>query len=154
MNKDENLPLQEFIDFVKGPDNKNIFVLEEKGKKYIAKNTNKKSCLELQIDGGIIADREINKCDKGLIVLDDNKCILVELKGCDVSKACLQLHSTLDIFKNNLLKEYNYDYYCRAVVTSMPSPQNYPTSYKILLKKLNNAKNKLICRSKQMEEQI
>ena len=89
-----------------------------------------------------------------IIVLDDDKCILVELKGCDVSKACIQLNSTLDIFKKKLLKVNNYDYYCRAVVTSMPSPNNYPTSYKILLKNLNNCKNKLICKSKKMEEKI
>ena len=62
--------------------------------------------------------------------------------------------SILDIFKKKLLKVNNYDYYCRAVVTSMPSPNNYPTSYKILLKNLNNCKNKLICKSEKMEEKI
>lgn len=154
MNKDKDLPLQEFKNFVNGPSNKNLFVLKENGKEYRAINDNNKSCLELQIDKGIIDNEEINKCDKGLIVLDDDKCILVELKGCDVSKACIQLNSTLDIFKKNLLKVNNYDYYCRAVVTSMPSPNNYPTSYKILLKNLINCKNKLICKSKKMEEKI
>lgn len=154
MNKDNDLPLLEFKNFVNGPSNKNLFVLKENGKEYRAINDNNKSCVELQIDKGIIDNEEINKCDKGLIVLDDDKCILVELKGCDVSKACIQLNSTLDIFKKKLLKVNNYDYYCRAVVTSMPSPNNYPTSYKILLKNLNNCKNKLICKSKKLEEKI
>ena len=113
MNKDKDLPLQEFKNFVNGPSNKNLFVLKENGKEYRAINDNNKSCLELQIDKGIIDNEEINKCDKGLIVLDDDKCILVELKGCDVSKACIQLNSTLDIFKKKLLKVNNYDYYCK-----------------------------------------
>ena len=126
------------------------------------KTSNNDKSVDLGIDapigtwfvGAKIDNEEINKCDKGLIVLDDDKCILVELKGCDVSKACIQLNSTLDIFKKKLLKVNNYDYYCRAVVTSMPSPNNYPTSYKILLKNLNNCKNKLICKSKKLEEKI
>ena len=140
--------------FVKGPDNKKIFVLKEKGKEYRAINQESKSCLELQIDKGIISNVQENKCDKGLIVLDDRKCILVELKGGDVSTACVQLDATFEKFSKSLLLNYKYDYFCRAIVTGMPSPKNYPTSYKILLKKLHNDRSKLICKSKKFEETI
>ena len=60
MNKDKDLPLQEFKNFVNGPSNKNLFVLKENGKEYRAINDNNKSCRELQIDKGII-DRDDKK---------------------------------------------------------------------------------------------
>ena len=44
MNKDKDLPLQEFKNFVNGPSNKNLFVLKENGKEYRAINDNNKSC--------------------------------------------------------------------------------------------------------------
>ena len=153
MDKKIDIPFKN-SKFAKGPDNKKIFVLQEKGKEYKAINKELKLCLELQIDKGIINNQQENKCDKGLIVLDDNKCILVEFKGGDVSTACVQLDATLDKFSKDLLADYKYEYYCRAVVTGMPSPNNYPTSYKILLKKLKNDKNKLICKTKKLEEII
>ena len=64
--------------------------------------------------------------------------------------ACKQLFSTYDKFSKEL-KTWNYDYFCRAVVSNMPSPNNYPTSYRILMK---NDKNKLICKTKKLEEHI
>ena len=153
MKNDVNIPFQNNR-YVKGPENKKVFVLREKGKEYKAINPQLKDCLELQIDKGIIKSVQEHKCDKGLIVLNDNKCILVELKGCDVSTACVQLDATYEKFSKSLLVEHKYEYFCRAVVTGMPSPNNYPTSYKVLLRKLKNDKNKLICRSVKYEEII
>ena len=69
MNKDNDLPLREFKNFVDGPSNKNLFVLKENGKEYRAINDNNKSCLELQIDKGIIDNEEIILND--LVFYDD-----------------------------------------------------------------------------------
>lgn len=153
MNNNEQLhPFTDYPDCVTGPDKRKIIVLEEKGKEYRALNNNEKNCVALQIDKGIIKN-DSSKCDKGLIVIDDKKFYLVELKGVDVSTACKQLFSTYDKFSKEL-KSWNYEYFCRAVVANMPSPNNYPTSYRILMKALKNNKNKLVCKSKKLEEHI
>ena len=51
-----------------GPDNRSIFVLEEKGKKWIGKNINKKIGFTFQIDKDLIKSVETKKCDKGLFL--------------------------------------------------------------------------------------
>lgn len=145
-------PFTDYPEYVTDPDNRKIIVLEEKGKQYRALNDNQKKCVALQIDNGIIKSDSC-KCDKGLIVIDDNKFYLVELKGVDVSTACSQLLETFKRFSTELTA-WNYEYFCRAVVASMPSPNNYPTSYKKLLKELKNNKNKLVCKTKRLEEHI
>ena len=135
---------------VTGPDHRKVISLKEKGKEYRAINDKEKSCVILQIDGGIISGNTGSRCDKGLIVIDDNTFYLVELKGVDLSTACIQLRVTLDYFQQEL-KVWDYDYRCRAVVAKMPSSENYPTSYRILKKRL---KDKLLCKSRVLEEHI
>ena len=154
MNNDKNPahPFESFSDFVFGPDTRKIIVLKENGKEYRALNNDEKKCVALQIDGGIIND-DTPKCDKGLIVLNNKKFYLVELKGVDLSTACKQLHATFDRFSKEL-KAWKYDYYCRVVLSGVSAPNNYPTSYKMLLKRLNNDKRKVVCKTKVLEERI
>ncbi|MCR5622741.1 MAG: hypothetical protein K6G18_12950 [Treponema sp.] len=151
-NKARSHPFEaaEYEAFVTGPDTRKIIVLKEKGKVYRALNDSGKQCVSLQIDGGIIKVKDDSKCDKGLIVLTDGKFYLVELKGVDVSTACSQLLSTLKQFQVDL-KDWNYEYLCRAVVAEMPSKEICPTSYRMLKKLL---KDRLVCKSKQLEEHI
>ena len=75
MNKDKDLPLQEFKNFVNGPSNKNLFVLKENGKEYRAINDNNKSCLELQIDKGIIDNEEKTAWTAGTVIAEGKALI-------------------------------------------------------------------------------
>ena len=111
-----------------GPDNRSIFVLEEKGKKWIGKNINKKKGFTFQIDKDFMKDVETKKCDKGLF-LENGDVYLVELKGVDFNTACKQLIVTLDYCKENL-GEYNY--FCRVVGKEIPKKELYSTSYRSL----------------------
>ncbi|MGI5084538.1 hypothetical protein [Treponema putidum] len=139
-----------------GPDRRLIFAMEEHNKEYIVKNCNKKEACIIKIDGALISSKDVKKCDYGLCV-EDNRFFLIELKGVDLSQACKQLLYTLDYMRQ---KYTNYEYFCRAVVTRMPSkkdktgaPGNYPSSYKKLLQKLLNNEH-LRCASRELHETI
>lgn len=129
-----------------------IFTLKENNREWRAMNQNYICCCSVQIDGVIFKD-DVKKCDKGLIT-EDNRFFLVELKGCDVEQACKQLLTTYETFSK---KYKNYEYFCRAVVSKMPSGKAAPkllgASYRKLQKKLNS-KNKLIYKSVLLEEEI
>lgn len=111
---------------------------------------------EIKIDKGIY-NVETVKCDYGLIVKE--KCFLIELKGVDVEHACEQLIRVLDDFSLKF-KKFNYDYYCRAVVTRMPSKRSAPkllgVNYRRICKKLsaNDSNKKFVCKERQFEEEI
>lgn len=113
---------------ISGPDSRKLFVLEEKGKKWIGKNINKKNGFTFQIDKDFMKDVETKKCDKGLF-LENGDVYLVELKGVDFNTACKQLIVTLDYCKENL-GEYNY--FCRVVGKEIPKKELYSTSYRSL----------------------
>lgn len=113
---------------ISGPDSRKLFVLEEKGKKWIGKNINKKKGFTIQIDKDFMKDVETKKCDKGLF-LENGDVYLVELKGVDFNTACKQLIVTLDYCKENL-GEYNY--FCRVVGKEIPKKELYSTSYRSL----------------------
>ena len=134
-----------------GPDNRSIFVLEEKKKKWIGKNINKKIGFTFQIDKDLIKSVETKKCDKGLFL--ENKYIyLVELKGVDFNTACKQLKVTLDFFKENLGNSYTY--FCRVVGKEIPKKDNYPYSYRLLLSNLHKSKISFEAKSQILEENI
>ncbi len=120
------------------PDNRKIFVLEEKNKKWIGKNLDRKLGVTFQIDNNLMRSVESKKCDKGLF-LETKEVYLVELKGVDFNTACKQLTVTLDFFMNNLGKEYTY--FCRVVGKEIPKKDLYPASYRLLVSKLPKDKN-------------
>lgn len=118
---------------IDGPDKRPVFVLSEKKAIYQAENKNQKEAFTFQIDSNLINSTQTKKCDKGLLI-EDKRIFLVELKGVDFNTACSQLLVTYNWIKTKLP---GYKYFCRAVVKAMPSKQNYPTSYKKLMKITN-----------------
>lgn len=105
-----------------------------KKKQYIRQRIKiKKEAFTFQIDSNLINSTQTKKCDKGLLI-EDKRIFLVELKGVDFNTACSQLLVTYNWIKTKLP---GYKYFCRAVVKEMPSKQNYPTSYKKLMKITN-----------------
>lgn len=150
MSKDDLVPnlLQNSI--IAGPDSRKLFVLEEKGKKWIGKNIAQKIGFTFQIDKDFMNDIESKKCDKGLF-LENNDVYLVELKGVDFNTACKQLLVTLDFCKQNL---GSYNYFCRVVAKELPSKNNYPTSYRQLLAKLPKNNKCFYAKSNVLEEEV
>lgn len=150
MSKDDLVPnlLQNSI--IAGPDSRKLFVLEEKGKKWIGKNIAQKIGFTFQIDKDLMNDIESKKCDKGLF-LENNDVYLVELKGVDFNTACKQLLVTLDFCKQNL---GSYNYFCRVVAKELPSKNNYPTSYRQLLAKLPKNNKCFYAKSNVLEEEV
>lgn len=135
---------------ISGPDNRNTFVLEEKNAKYIANNKNHKNAISFQIDGNLIKSTASKKCDKGLCI-EDKRIFLIELKGVDFNTACKQLDETYTTL-SSLIPDFQYK--CRAVVRKMPSKNNYPYSYRLLLSKLPKETDSFKSASAVLEENI
>ena len=128
MPSDNFLPNLLIKSIITGPDSRKLFVLEEKGKKWIGKNINKKNGATFQIDKDFMKDVETKKCDKGLF-LENGDVYLVELKGVDFNTACKQLILSLNYCKENLGK---YNYFCRVVGKEIPKKELYSTSFRLL----------------------
>ena len=150
MHKDNFVPSLLQNSIIDGLDSRKLFILEEKGKKWIGKNVKQKQGFTFQIDKDLMKNVDSKKCDKGLF-LENNDVYLVELKGVDFNTACKQLLVTLDFCKENLGK---YNYFCRVVAKELPSKNNYPTSYRQLLAKLPKDKKYFDKRSFVLEEEI
>lgn len=85
---------------------RNVISTGERGIKYILNLSPDLNCACFQIDGNLINDANKDKCDRLILVDDDNFLaeIYIELKGVDVNHAVDQLEDTLkdDLFKNTL----------------------------------------------------
>ncbi|MBQ7158993.1 MAG: hypothetical protein IJS09_06195 [Treponema sp.] len=85
----------------------------ENNRTYYADNSNKKRILGFRVDGGLIKSTQTRKCDYALIVEND-LCYLIELKGQGIDDACEQLNKTIKIFSD----EYDVNkIVCRIVVS-------------------------------------
>ncbi len=73
-------------------------VLREPGENRTYKLHNKtgKEIVVYKIDGGLISNDDVLKCDNG-IYTEDNLLFLIELKGADLNHALDQINSTIDI---------------------------------------------------------
>lgn len=49
------------------------------------------------MDGGLIKSSEIRKCDF-VLILENNLCYLIELKGVNLDEACEQISKTMEYF--------------------------------------------------------
>lgn len=78
----------------------------ERGIKYVLKLLPDLNCACFQVDGNLINDAKKDKCDRLILIDDDNFLaeIYIELKGVDVNHAVDQLEDTLkdDLFQNTL----------------------------------------------------
>lgn len=82
---------------------KDVPLREPKEKRvYRLRNSSEKEIVVYKIDGGIICNNEILKCDNG-IYTEDDWLFLIELKGSDLEHALDQINSTINL----LLKQPN-----------------------------------------------
>ena len=99
----------------------NSTVAQEKGKEFrIIKNQNQRVC-KVQVDGCLINDNNINKCDFMFYICDTEKLLLIELKGTDIEHAVSQLIQTKGFFKQKLNNsDSNYD----GIIVSSSVPRS------------------------------
>lgn len=116
---------------------------------YVAKNSNKKQVLGFWVDGGLITTTESKKCDSALVVEND-LCYLIELKGASIDIACEQLSSTIENFSKN------YDmqkFVCRVVVSHYNTIKANSEKCIALKRKLREIKKKYGIRQKDWDAQ-
>jgi hypothetical protein len=96
-------------------DNRSKIVCKENKTEITFHNPMGKTVEKIKIDGGVITDNTIKKCDYLVSCLDIKIAILVELKGNKVTDAIEQLSATLD---NTIIKAAinGYTKYAYAVV--------------------------------------
>ena len=84
--------------YISRHDSKKEVVLRESGENrtYRLHNKSGKEIVVYKIDGGIINNEDVLKCDNG-IYTEDDLLILIELKGADLNHALGQIKSTIDI---------------------------------------------------------
>ena len=122
--------------------------VEEKGKKYIALNPNGECVAKAKVDNGLIAGSEVSKADYIVLRCDLDMAYIVELKGSDVSKACEQILSTVNLLP--ILEKYTVN--ARIICSRAPSP-DLRSSHRGKLDKLCRAKSgNLKVKVKFMEE--
>lgn len=80
--------------------NESKISFSENKRTYTADNISKKQILGFHVDGGLIVSKQTRKCDYALVVEED-LCYLIELKGQDIEKACDQLSTTIEYFSEN-----------------------------------------------------
>lgn len=99
-------------EYIKYRNRESTLMFSEKGRSYYGLNPKSKEILGFKVDKGLIND-ENNRCDYSLIVQND-VCFLIELKGCDVSYAAEQIMSTREVFE----KKYGVKKFVARIVCS------------------------------------
>jgi hypothetical protein len=109
-------PFEKCRDF---KDERKFVVCEEKRSKITFHNAGGETVEKIRVDGCVIPDNTVKKCDYLLLCAKIEKAILVELKGKDVETAIEQLSATLD---NRIIKTplERYEKRAYAVVTGNP----------------------------------
>jgi hypothetical protein len=100
MNKADFDKHTENIDNLK----QSIIVCKENRSTYKYNNKSQYCVAKIKVDGGLLANKEIKKCDWLLINWDNGVSYFIELKGCDFRKAMEQIESSLNILLSDLSK--------------------------------------------------
>ena len=110
----------------------NIISFTQKTRTYTAHNKENKQILGFWVDGGLVTSTDTRKCDCALVVEND-LCYLIELKGTSVDEACEQLRITLEYFKETYQMQ---KFVGRIVVSRFNSHKIQSEKYRLLERKL------------------
>ncbi|MDE7382706.1 MAG: hypothetical protein K2M99_02335, partial [Treponemataceae bacterium] len=106
-------------------------MFSEKGRSYYGLNPDSKEILGFKVDKGFIND-ENDRCDYSLIVQND-VCFLIELKGHDVSHSAEQIMSTREIFdKNYGIKKFVARIVCSKAKTTELNSNTFKKMKKVM----------------------
>lgn len=110
-------------------------VLQENKSKIIFLNPNQDQVLIIRVDGCVIKDNEILRCDYAIVPCDEIE-IYVELKGSDISHAVKQIESTIKLLSDNPQKIKKL---CFVVSTRVPKQSTSVQQLQSQFKKKFNA---------------
>ncbi|EPF29566.1 hypothetical protein C5N99_01375 [Treponema medium] len=114
--------------------NDKILVCQENKRKFVMHNNSGRNLLKIRVDGCLITSG--TRCD---FAVDDNSTdvYLIELKGKDLRKACIQLKNSYKYFKKN----FSYKtIHCRVVLSKISSPAVASCELKEMLKMVKEEK--------------
>lgn len=125
-----------------------IITAEENKRKLILNNPSQRLVRKIQIDGCLPVEGK--RCDY-MFEIDKptTEVIYLELKGCDIEKACLQLTETIDLFLN---KHRHIKRSCHIVASRVPKAGTKVQQLKVQM--LKNKKVELIVSTDQATVQI
>ena len=134
-----------------------FFDKKHKKRKYCVSNLNKNEILAFKVDDGFIKSKNIKKCDFCMI-LENDICYLIELKGQNIDSAAEQIYVTIDSIKD----KYKINrVLCRMVVSHINTHKINGPHYIELrkyLRKINsyfyNKKFSILHASQILEESI
>jgi len=120
------------VAYIKSHDTRKKVVLREpkEAREYRLDNTSGKKIVVYTIDGGLINDNNVLKCDYG-IYTEDDILYFIELKGDDYVWALKQLLSTIDILLVRPQVNVNR-FNARIVLSKMRVPDIIPVEEKKL----------------------
>lgn len=102
---------------------------EENKKSIVFHNPERREVLCYCVDGGMIDDTTIVKCDGLFVVLALNRAVFIELKGKNVKHAIKQIGNTVRIYEKDLK---NFGQHGRIICSSAtPKLQNEPYYLKL-----------------------
>lgn len=110
-------------------------VLQENKSKITFLNPNQDQVLIIRVDGCVIKDNEILRCDYAIVPCDEVE-IYVELKGSDISHAVKQIESTIRLLSDNPQKIKKL---CFVVSTRVPKQSTSVQQLQSQFKKKFNA---------------
>ncbi|MDX2286555.1 MAG: hypothetical protein NW241_20480 [Bacteroidia bacterium] len=114
--------------------NQRKLVLREGGSTYTLENRSNppEPLMKVQVDGGLIPPDAGKKCDFLVLRCGRNILYLVELKGSDVRKACVQILATLEHPEFRSLLEPDTVLHGRIIPSRTPGPDLRSSEYKRL----------------------
>lgn len=112
-------------------------VCEENGKKFRLEYPDNWKCERVRIDGKILNEQYIRKCDYAFLLSDQNNkkkwLFYVELKGVDLKEAIKQLESTVKTLRDQYKDYVNNEAHavcCRIIPHMTSSAQNSALRFK------------------------
>ena len=124
--------------------NESKISFSENKRTYTADNISKKKILGFHVDGGLIVSKQIRKCDYALVVEED-LCYLIELKGQGIEEACEQLSVTIEYFSENYKMQ---KFVGRIVVSRYNTHKVHSEKYIVLERKLRMIQKKFLLKQK------
>jgi len=133
------------------PRNRSNIAITENGKSYIGINNSGKTTRTIRVDDCLITGHS-NKCD--YLLLDDTelKAYFIELKGCDVKHAAIQIIETISRLKKDL-SSYN-TFFARIVCSECPPNIKNTPQFLKLLRLIRDHNGDVKIKQKKLEEAI
>jgi hypothetical protein len=128
-------------------------ICKENKSTYCYINQSEKHVAKIRVDGGLIRDKSVKKCDWLLINWDLAHSVFVELKGSDIKTAVEQIKSTISVLWSDIKTMGINIAHVRIVVTRVAVPNlvvQKKRELKVLLKQCG--KGTVEIQSQKLEE--